>query len=359
MTTRTHAMALLLALSGCGGGGDPEVADQSSRPVVVAVDVVRDEVVEELVLSGDASPWAAVEVVAEAAGRLTELPIEIGRQVSEGQILARIDDEAERVAVAQAEAALRRARAAAAQSARDLERGETLASTRDISDGELDRLRLAAETDGATAAEAEAALRMARTRLEDTEVRAPIAGVIAQRYVDRGAWLNTGSRVCRIVDRSKIKVRSAVSADDRPRLAVAMAAAVTPLDRPEAVFEGRVRLLGEEADPATSTYLVEVEVREPAAAAGVELLPGMPVRVAVELERREALVIPRQAVLTGSADHAVFVVSDEIAHRRAVTLGATLDDRYEILDGLRPDDVVLARGHHALSDGDRVEVTEP
>jgi membrane fusion protein (multidrug efflux system) len=356
---RRMAMVVLLGVGvACGGEPVAEETEPTARAaVVIAAPVETAEVVDALVLSGEASPWAAVDLVAEASGRIVALPAEIGRRVASGAVVARLDDESERVALDQARAALQRAETSARQTARDLERGESLAATRDISDGELDRLRLAADTDRATVAEARAGVRMAETRVADMVITAPFAGVIADRRVDLGAWVGVGTPVCRLVASDRLKVRSAAAPDDRPRLRVGMPVAVRSSALPGHEFSGSIRLLGEEADAVTGTYLVEVAVPEPSIA-GAVLLPGMRVQATVELERRTSLVVPRQALVSAAGEHHVVVAEEGTARRLPVTPGVILEDRIEIVSGLEGGGEVLVQGHLALADGDAVEVLE-
>lgn len=328
---------------------EPERTVRTVRTATVRSTVLRDTVR----LTAEALPWSAVTVAAEISGRIVELPAEVGDAVREGDVVARLDDATVRAERDRAEARARSARAALVQAERDLERGAKLAQTQDISAGELDRLTLARDTAAAELQAAEAQSELNRQNVERAVVTAPFAGVVSERHVEVGSWVSPGSPLVRLVETRRLKVRASASQRDRARLKTGLPAEVRAEALPGAPFQGRVRLLGQEADPGTGTYLVEVAVEEPASGDG-RLLPGMQGTVVILLGERTALVVPRSALVTvGDAD-AVFVAADGTARLVRPERGATSEDEVEILAGLKEDDEVVVAGQHVLQDGDPI-----
>jgi membrane fusion protein (multidrug efflux system) len=310
-------------------------------------------------LSAEVTPWASVTVAAEATGRVVELPVEVGDEVGAGALLARVDDEASRARLAESEARVAEAEATLEQAERDLERGRQLADTRDISQTELDRLALARDTAAARLAADRASARLQRTMVADAETRAPFAGVVSERRVEIGSWISPGSPLVRLVDRRRLKIRGAASQRDRARLTPGLPASVRADALPDTVWQGSVRLLGQEADEATGTYLVEVTVDPPRAQTGERLLPGMQGSIEVEIGQRPALMIPRVALITTADGDGLFVVRDggeggTVARFLQPRTGVTSADRLEILEGLDAGDRVVVAGQHVLHDGDPV-----
>ncbi len=364
--TRRHSLfvgcwIILVAMLGCSDdvNHSRSSAEPVANPAVVVTATAQVQTLEDTVeLSAQVTPWAAVEIASETSGPVVALPVEVGDQMDSGDLVARIDDAEVSARVAQSEAALAAAEAQLAQARTDLERGELLATTDDISAGELDRLRLAAATAEAQRDEAEAARDLAREHLRDTEIRAPFAGVISERHVEIGALLSPGTRVARLVARDRVKVRAAASAHDRAQLRVGLPAAVTAHALPGAEFEGTVRLLGQETDPTTATYAVEVTVHDIASSQG-ELLPGMQGTVRVLLGERRTLTIPRMALIESGDVPVVFVIEGTTARRVEPVIGAQTPEVAEVISGLEAGDTVAIQGQHRLTDGDRVEVTTP
>ncbi len=360
-------LLLLLALTACGPPADqttdltePAAEQRPLRRVVTAAaevvalrDVVR--------LSAEVTPWASVTVAAEATGRVVEVPVEIGDEVAAGDLLVRIDDETVRAQLAESQARVAEAEATLEQAERDLERGRQLAETKDISMTELDRLELARDTATAQLAADRASARLRRSMVADAEARAPFSGVVSDRMVEVGSWIAPGSALVRVVDRRRLKVRGSATQRDRARLTPGLSATVRADALPEAVWDGSVRLLGQEADEATGTYLVEVAVRDPRTDSGARLLPGMQGAIEVEIGEREALMIPRVALITTADGDGVFVVREEGGAGDAAAArflqpetGATSEGQLEILDGLEAGDRVVVAGQHVLHDGDPV-----
>ena len=189
-------------------------------------------------------------------------------------------------------------------------------------------------------------------------IRAPFAGVISDRHVELGTLLSPGTPVVRLVARERVKVRAAASARDRARLRVGLPTTVIASALPEATFVGAVRLLGQEADSATSTFSVEVAVNQTSSSAG-ELLPGMQGSVTISLGRREAVTIPRSAVIESGSTPVVFLVEGTRARRVEPELGVLTPELAEVIAGLTVEDTVVVQGQYRLNDGQQVEVAVP
>ena len=328
------------------------------RRTVVTASAEQIEFRETVDLSAEITPWAAVNVAAEATGRIVELPVEVGDRIREGTVIARIDDTMLRAEMARAEAQLNQAKATLAQAEKDLSRGEQLEKTQDISVGDLDRLALARDTARAEVSALEATLSMKSQNLEDTEVRAPFGGVVSDRMVEVGTWISPGSPILRLVDQSRVKVRGSASQRDRARIETGMRADVRVDALPGALFEGKVRLLGQEADERTGTYLVEAQVSNPKTEDGRQLLPGMQASLSVELGVRPALVVPRASIVQTPAGEGLYVVRGQTAVFVQPETGAVTSDRIEILSELNPEEPIVVIGQHVLRDGDAVEIDE-
>ena len=120
----------------------------------------------------------------------------------------------------------------------------------------------------------------------------------------------------------------------------------------EESFSGHVARLGPSADVRTRTYPVKIKIDE---SKGL-LRPGMMTRVEIVLEQREsAVLVPRTSVL-GETENHLFVVSDGLASKRAVTTGLTVGNQIEIRSGLEPGELVVSLGQQKLQDGARVRI---
>ena len=225
--------------------------------------------------------------------------------------------------------------------------------------GQLDLVRKGARDEdraavAAKVAQAEAALRLARVNLDESTVRAPIAGVVAERSVDEGKMVSPSGCIVRMVQMDRVKVVVGVGDRHVARVTPGKTKATVTLDAYEdARFEGTVGKVSPVADPTTMTVAVEIHVPNP----GHRLKPGMFTRVRLVLEEHRGVpVVPDHAVVRaeGRAPY-VFVVTDSRAHARSVALGLTEGSVIEVDDGLRPGDLVVTRGQHLLKDDVEVE----
>jgi hypothetical protein len=118
------------------------------------------------------------------------------------------------------------------------------------------------------------------------------------------------------------------------------------------MFSGRIARLAPVLDPATRTAPIEVEIPNP----GFRLKPGMYARVTVTTdERKDALVVPTNAVVDYTGRRGVFVASaDSTVTFRPVRVGIEESEQIEILDGVAEGDRIVTTGAAALRDGDRV-----
>jgi len=145
------------------------------------------------------------------------------------------------------------------------------------------------------------------------------------------------------------------------RIRPQMKARVSPLANPSVVVEGEVAAVGGFIDPTTRTGEVEVVLPD----AGERIVAGSAVSVEIELARRSGvLMVPVQAVqfaadVHESGDATVFVVVDGVAHARAVKVGHREPEAVEIVEGLKPGEVVATVGAHLLRDGALVSIEEP
>ncbi len=350
---------LCLLTLACNPAPPPD--DTPEKPLVrtVVTEPARQILLRDTVqLSAEVMPWAAVTVAAEITGRVVELPAEVGDEIGAGTPVGRIDDATARVELARTQAEATRARVALTQAERDLERGRELAKTQDISTGDLDRLNLERDTASAELAAAEARRDLYRQNADKTVVRAPFAGVVSERFVEVGSWISPGAPVVRLVSQRRVKVRGSATQRDRARLSVDLPARVTVDALPGTVFEGEIRVLGQEADAETGTYLVEVAVAQAQNEAG-RLLSGMQGSIEVEIGAREALVIPRAALVTTADGEGVFVVDDGTVRFVRPQAGVVTEDRLEIVAGLAAGDDVVVVGQHVLHDGDPVIAAAP
>jgi RND family efflux transporter MFP subunit len=333
-------------------------ADNSQAPldrVAVEVTPVTTSTINETVSAvGTIAAMRDVMVSSETSGRITKMAIKVGDAVREGQALVFVDDELKAIAVEQARAQLLAAETNHQKATKDFQRADTLYKTGDIADVELEGNRLALRSSEAQFKSAQVALKLAQRQLDDTRIKAPISGVVASRTVEVGEMVSPGRQVANIVDISNVKVKLSIQEEQIGKLRLNQPVTVRVDPAPDRTFQGTIFTIGAKTETSTGhSYPVEVIVRNK----DLNLLKvGMFARVDIRTNTAaNALTISKESLVSGESSPAVFVVADSVARLRAVRLGLRSGDSYQVLDGLKPGELVVSFGQKNLKDGTLVQ----
>lgn len=315
-------------------------ADDAAVPVETAP-AKRESIVASYTGTASLEPDREAQVVAKTSGVLLHLAVEEGDLVKEGQVLARLDPERPKLELSRAQANLSRLQ-------NDFRRAEELFASKLISQESYDKIKFDLDTQ-------RAAFDLAQLELSYTNIVAPISGVLSARMVKEGNLIQLHQALFRIDDFDPLLAVLNVPERElnilRPGLVVTMAVDALPGQS----FSGKVQRVSPVVEAQTGTFRVTCEFHDDTRA----LKSGMFGRVSVVYdERADALVIPREALIEGDGETAVYVVKDAVAHRHAVRVGYAAGDRIEILEGLADGDVVVTVGRAGVRDGARVQVLE-
>jgi len=302
--------------------------------VPVNIDTVKKQPLTNLVsLVGLIDPTNDVEIIAEAHGMIKTVHFKIGDRVKKGTVLVEIDDLLIKSDLARQEINYFKAK-------RDFERNKTLYEQNSISASQLDISRLdmqAAEND----------LTRAKKALDDTKVKAPISGTINSKKINEGSYIQQNSSIGNIVDISTLKVKVSISEKDAFVLKPGDTVEIMTDVYPGQMFLGHVDNIASKADEA-HTYPVEIHLpNDPA----FPLKGGMFGRVNfTSITSRNAMAIPRDALIGSIKDAQVFVIKENTAYLRNITIGRESGSLLEVLDGLEEGDMVVTNGQNNLSE---------
>ena len=347
------AWAIVLSRSSSGGTETDKGAQDEGIPVSVQT-VTSRTVAETVSAVGTVEAWHDVVVSAEGAGKVVAIYADEGDLVSKGTVMVKLDDEHSRLAVEQAEAQRAMAQANYRKAVQDLKRNEEVFDSEGISPSQMERIRLGAETAKASLRLAEIGLKMAQKQRRDTEIKSPLSGQMAERYVDVGEMVSPGMPMANVIDIRRAKVRVSVSEEEIVKVKQGQRAVLRVDAHPERQFEGTVSYAGLKADPRSRSFPVEVEVgNDPEA----PLRSGMIARVDIQVrEHRNTLLIPRDAVLDRQDGPMVYVLNSNTASRRTLVLGRRWDELVVVKEGLHEGDQLIVAGQERLSDGTKVRV---
>jgi RND family efflux transporter MFP subunit len=379
-TLRAAAILSLTLAAGCG----QDHADATARAKQDAPRSVRLVAAESgslprvVTVTGTLAAEDQVVLNTEVAGRLDQLPVDLGSVVHQGDVVAVLDLTDFRLKVEQAETALtqararlgvpldgsgdaiepektslvRQARAVLDQARRQRERMSTLHGEGILAKAELDqvdadyrvaeaRLQEAFEevrNRQAIVAERRAALGLAQQQLADATIRAPFDGAVRERHLSVGAYLDVGAPVVTIVRIHPLRLRLAVPERDAASMRVGQRVRLREEGAGTAA-EGRVVRLSPAVDEGTRTLMVEAEIPNEN---GV-LRPGAFATADIVVDPEQtAILLPASAIVSFAGVTKVVTVSDGKAVEKRVQLGRKAGDRVEVAAGLAAGESVVA-----------------
>ena len=278
--------ALGLAVTGCATGEANE-PEQTLQTLTAG----RQTIVSSVEATGTVEPIRVIEVKSQAGGEVLHLPVELGDNVELGTLLVRIDPRDVNNAHAQAQADLDVAEAQADVAERQLERVEALHESDIVTSEELENAILSAANARASLVRATTNLELARDKLDDVTLRAPITGTIVERTVEQGQVvtgtrdLTGGTVLMRMADLTEVQVRMLVDETDIGRLQPGLPADITVEAYPNRTFRGSVLKIEPQAVVEQNVTMFAVLTR---ISNEEDLLrPGMNADVEVVIGRQE------------------------------------------------------------------------
>jgi RND family efflux transporter MFP subunit len=305
-------------------------------------------------LSGSLEPVREAEVRAEITGTVVQSLVDNGQPVQKGQLLARIDDTAIRDQWLSARSMVTAAENAVAVARREEERTQRLAEAGAVAERDLDAARQARITASAQLEDARARLSQAQRQLDNTQIRAPFAGLVSERAASAGDVVQPGSEMFTIVDPSSMRLEASVPSDALTALRIGDPVEFKVNAYPGRTFAGRVERINPTADPATRQVRIYVAIPN----TGGRLVAGLFAEGRVATDSREALIVPENAVDVRSVRPTALRVKNGRAERVEVELGLEDEagERVEIRSGLAAGDTVLLGAALGVTPGSQVLV---
>jgi RND family efflux transporter MFP subunit len=366
--TRT---ALLLATAALGVGiaawtGRGHTDARPSTPAVAAPAAVielaptdlaqaeRRELRRAIPITGSLQARNQTVVKAKIAGEIRELLVREGEPVRAGQVVARIDATEAETRVAEKAADLEAARAQAQLAEKTRRNQERLLEQNYISQNAYDNAVSSSLVAEAKLKAAGAQLALARKALDDTVVRAPLAGVVAQRLAQPGERVPVDGKILALVDLAELEVEAAIPASDIPGVRIGQDVAFVIEGYEDRRFTGRIDRIAPSAIAGSRSIMVYAVVPN----ADGALRSGMFAKGHVTIGRRDALVLPIGAVREDAEGALVYAVDEGVLAKRRVEPGVRDESQgiVEVLSGLEPGVAVVKVNLGTLREGARVQV---
>lgn len=344
---RARHLVLLIAGVACGrapGNGTPAPA---AAVAVKAVPVSLAPVPRTLALTGSLRAPQDSDVAANASGRVTRTLVERGTRVSNGRGLVELDLRASAAAADEARANLESARAEKVLADRDCERNQRLLEKGAITQQEMEKASASCRMKSEAVTAAESRARKASDVLADGVVRTPFAGIVSERYVDVGEYVQAGAKVAHVVQTDPLRLELTVPEAEVGAVKEGLDVEFEVAALPGRTFHGTVTYVAPALRTSTRDLVFEAVVRNPDGA----LKPGMFASARLAVGSVSLPTVPREAIRQDGESARAFVVKDGKLEERVLQLGSALGERVTVKSGLAVGERVAARAGADLADG--------
>lgn len=403
MRSRVLAVGMLLlcgaVLAACGGNSPTAKVEEKKTQVqeaplpVTVVPVRTQEVQRTIDFVGTLHATEEVSIASEVEGRIASVEVDLGDRVTQGQVLAKIDDTAFRLAVEQAEGSLRETLAKLGlekipPSSFDVTKTSLVVKAKaELDDAQLNLKRLqdlyeqkvtsAQERDTAATRHAttqatyrnaieearalvagayskEAQLNTAKKHLRDTVIVAPLAGSISERVVSPGEYVKMGDKLFTLVQDDPLKLRGMIPERFAPEVQTGQRVELRVDAFPGRVFQGTIARISPSSEVTSRSFLIEGLIDNPERVLKPNFFTNAAIFTHVD---PQAVTVPQQAVVTFAGVTKVFVIDNGVAHERLVQTGVRVGtNEVEIVQGVKPGELVAVSGLTRLNDGTAVAV---
>ena len=386
--------ALAASFAACSRGQTAQASKRDGDPKPVSITVVhKNSVARAVDVVGTLAAVDQVTVSSEADGKVQKINADLGDRVRAGQVLVELDDEKQRYAYEQQQAALartlaqygapdpehlpdieqtpdaKRTKADLAQAEQAYERAAELFKRTLIPQQGLDDARTAVETKKASydaslhnarnlrasIRVSEAEMKLAARQLRDAAIRAPFDGYVEKRLVNLGELVKAQMPVMAIVRLDPLKVIAEIPEKMAPWIAEGRPVELRVDAYRDRTFTGKVTRISPAVNTSTRAFPFEAVVPN----ADAVLKPGTFARVHVESGKvDDVLTLPYGALQYRYGVNRVFVVQGDRLAVRELQVGERLGERIEILSGVKAGEQVAITDVESLADGALVSVTK-
>jgi membrane fusion protein (multidrug efflux system) len=346
-------LALGLFATGCShdSAAAAEVKAPATKVHVTTAVVVEQSVPKLLSLTGVLSSNERTDLAANSSGRVVKTFVERGDHVAQGALLAQLDARSAALSRAEAEANVASASEQLKNVTADCQRYVGLLAKGAITQQEYDRQTTSCHTQASTEEAAKVRAAEAVQTLSDSAIRAPFAGVIAERFVHVGDYVHADTRVVTLLVDDPLRLELTVPEPNIGNVHPGLTVSFETVALPGRVFTASVKYMGGEIREATRDLVVEAVTDNHDHA----LLPGMFVTAKLPVGEVVLPVVPEKALVHHEESDGVFAVVDGHLEERVVELGPKVGELTAIVDGVKKGEHVVVSPPPGTADGQQTE----
>ncbi|TXI84688.1 MAG: efflux RND transporter periplasmic adaptor subunit [Crocinitomicaceae bacterium] len=289
---------------------------------------------------GTFEPIRQNTIGSDANGKIIKLNIEEGDKVSQGQILAKVDDEMLQLQLQNVEVSIEGQK-------NDDSRYSNLIKENAIAEVQVEKTKLGLKS-------AEIQKKQIQKQLKSTNITAPFSGVITKKMVDLGSVIGAGSPIAEITDISNLKLTVNVPERDILKFKLNQTVQVSADIYGKRQFTGKVTNVSVQADKSHN-FKVQITVKN----TNQELMAGMYGSVSLENSKSvTALSIPRKALVGSSKNPQVYVIKNGKSILTSFNAGTSDGEYIEVVDGISKNDQIIIKGQVNLQNNSNVKIAK-
>ena len=325
-------LVIILLFTGCKSK-DQVVETSQERVKLQAVTVTARDIDQLGTFTGTVEAEIVNNIAPQTPMRIKKVYVEVGDNVRAGQKLVEMDA-----------VNLNQTRLQMENDKTEFERVDELFKVGGISKSTWDSRKLAYEISKSTY----------ENLLENTILTSPISGLVTKRYYDSGDMYNGGTPIYVVEQIRPVKLMVNISEMLLTKVRKGMEVDVKLDVYGNESFKGTIKLIHPSIDPTTRTFPVEIQINN----ADERILPGMFSRVTFNYGSENRVIVPDRAVIkqTGAADRYVYVCKDGVSYYRKVILGQLIGNEYEVIEGLKPGEIVAITAQNRLNNGTEIQI---
>jgi len=342
-TKKAFILILILSLlPGCSDRKNTTHINDVQIPVLTSA-VEASQSLKEISLSGNIEGFKTVRLGFLVAGKINFIAANEGHMVSKGQLLSSLDPTNYGIAKELADIQVN-------QVQDEYDRLKLMYDNNSLSESDFARISYGLQ-------QAKAQQKLHTKNLEDTKLFSPIEGVLLKKLCETGEITGVGIPLFVVSDIRKIKVSAFIPENELHNIRLGQTARVL-IPSLDNTFDGKIIEVGSAADVASRAFSVKIEVEN----RGMLIRPGMIAEVKIVTgQDQKILLIPAGSILHDFNNQSFVYIIDGSpgkAFRRNVSLGRAINDKIEVISGLKETDMVVSGGQQKLVDGSQVIVTK-
>jgi len=342
-TKKAFILILILSLlPGCSDRKNTTHINDVQIPVLTSA-VEASQSLKEISLSGNIEGFKTVRLGFLVAGKINFVAANEGHMVSKGQLLSSLDPTNYGIAKELADIQVN-------QVQDEYDRLKLMYDNNSLSESDFARISYGLQ-------QAKAQQKLHTKNLEDTKLFSPIKGVLLKKLCETGEITGVGIPLFVVSDIEKIKVSAFIPENELHNIKLGQTARVL-IPSLDNTFDGKIIEVGSAADVASRAFSVKIEVEN----RGMLIRPGMIAEVKIVTgQDQKILLIPAGSILHDFNNQSfVYIIDGSTgkAFRRNVSLGRAINDKIEVISGLKETDMVVSGGQQKLVDGSQVIVTK-